>query len=51
MGVASAGGAKVFTYRYNQPDPTLGSGAVMHAAENFILFNGVEPGWVGLLPI
>ncbi|KAJ3482853.1 hypothetical protein NLI96_g6702 [Meripilus lineatus] len=36
--------ANAFTYRFNQPDPTSGSNLVEHAAENFMLFQGIETG-------
>ncbi|KAF7289183.1 Aldolase-II domain-containing protein [Mycena indigotica] len=42
--VSQRGKAKVWTYRYNQPNPTSGSPAVSHAAENWMMFLGVNTG-------
>ncbi|KAF7290034.1 Aldolase-II domain-containing protein [Mycena chlorophos] len=36
-----------WTYRYNQPNPTGGSAAVGHAAENWMMFNGINTGFNG----
>ncbi|KAJ3482854.1 hypothetical protein NLI96_g6700 [Meripilus lineatus] len=44
MGGGFGNKAKAFTYRYNQPDPTSGSNLVEHAAENYMLFRGIETG-------
>ena len=46
MGGGFGNKAKAFTYRYNQPDPTSGSNLVEHAAENYMLFRGIETGYV-----
>ncbi|KAF9072580.1 alpha/beta-hydrolase [Rhodocollybia butyracea] len=40
MGGAFANRTKAWTYRYNQPNPTSGTTAVEHAAENWMMFNG-----------
>ncbi|KAI0795489.1 alpha/beta-hydrolase [Abortiporus biennis] len=44
MGGAFAKKANVFTYRYNQPNPTSGSDVVAHAAENWMMFKGTNTG-------
>ncbi len=49
MGNAFAKKTKAFTYRYNQPNPTFGSSAVGHAAENFMMFRGINTGYMTLL--
>ncbi|THU84215.1 alpha beta-hydrolase [Dendrothele bispora CBS 962.96] len=33
-----------FTYRYNQPNPTQSGTAVQHAAENWMMFKGINTG-------
>ncbi|KAF5378976.1 hypothetical protein D9757_009120 [Collybiopsis confluens] len=38
---------KAWTYRYNQPNPTSGGDAVQHAAENWMMFNGINTGFNG----
>ncbi|KAK7461801.1 hypothetical protein VKT23_008233 [Stygiomarasmius scandens] len=35
---------KSFTYRYNQPNPTQQGTAVQHAAENWMMFKGINTG-------
>ncbi|KAJ8072080.1 hypothetical protein PM082_015638 [Marasmius tenuissimus] len=46
-----------WTYRYNQPNPTQGTSAVTHAAENWMLFLGTNTGpngtttFTGLNPV
>ncbi|TCD71951.1 hypothetical protein EIP91_000083 [Steccherinum ochraceum] len=47
MGGAFAKKTKAFTYRYNQPNPTSGSSAVSHAAENWMMFLGSNTGFNG----
>ncbi|KAJ3756051.1 alpha/beta-hydrolase [Lentinula raphanica] len=48
MGGAFANAPKSFTYRYNQPNPTLGMpGFTAHAAENWMMFNGINTGFNG----
>ncbi|KAI0342405.1 alpha/beta-hydrolase [Trametopsis cervina] len=39
--------AKTFVYRYNTPNPTLGSPIVEHAAENWMMFQGTNTGFNG----
>ncbi|KAF5373821.1 hypothetical protein D9758_000817 [Tetrapyrgos nigripes] len=34
----------VWTYRYNQPNPTKGSSAVAHSAESWMMFGGTNTG-------
>ena len=46
MGGGFAQKTKAFTYRYNQPNPTSGSPAVGHAAENWMMFLGTNTGYV-----
>jgi len=36
-----------WTYRYNQPNPTQGGTAVGHAAENWMMFRGINTGTNG----
>ena len=36
---------QTWTYRYNQPDPTGGSTATAHAAENYMMFRGTHTGY------
>ncbi|KAF5341405.1 hypothetical protein D9758_012277 [Tetrapyrgos nigripes] len=38
---------KAFTYRYNQPNPTQAGTAVQHAAENWMMFKGINTGTNG----
>ncbi|KAH8101678.1 alpha/beta-hydrolase [Cristinia sonorae] len=47
MGGAFAEKTKAYTYRYNQPNPTSGSPAVGHAAENWMMFLGSNTGFNG----
>ncbi|KAJ3715265.1 alpha/beta-hydrolase [Lentinula guzmanii] len=48
MGGAFANAPKSWTYRYNQPNPTLGMpGFTAHAAENWMMFNGINTGFNG----
>ncbi|KAJ3917914.1 Alpha/Beta hydrolase protein [Lentinula edodes] len=48
MGGAFASAPKSWTYRYNQPNPTLGMpGFTAHAAENWMMFNGINTGFNG----
>ncbi|KIJ16343.1 hypothetical protein PAXINDRAFT_132242 [Paxillus involutus ATCC 200175] len=47
MGGASSLFADTWTYRYNTPNPTLGSAAVVHAAENWMMFDGTSTGFNG----
>ncbi|KAE9401291.1 alpha/beta-hydrolase [Gymnopus androsaceus JB14] len=47
MGGAFADLTKAWTYRYNQPNPTQGTSAVEHAAENWMMFNGINTGFNG----
>ncbi|KAJ3482852.1 hypothetical protein NLI96_g6703 [Meripilus lineatus] len=35
---------RVWTYRFNQPDPTSGKALVEHSADNFMMFRGVKTG-------
>lgn len=35
-----------WTYQYNTPNPTSGSDAVVHLAENWMMFDGINTGWV-----
>lgn len=42
---------KSWAYRYNQPNPTSGSHAVGHAAENWMMFVGSNTGSVSFTPI
>ncbi|KAF7289185.1 Aldolase-II domain-containing protein [Mycena indigotica] len=42
--VSQCGKATAWTYRYNQANPTSGSPAVAHAAENWMMFLGVNTG-------
>ncbi|KAL0578082.1 hypothetical protein V5O48_003900 [Marasmius crinis-equi] len=44
LGGAYANAPKSWTYRYNQPNPTLGIPAVTHAAENYMMFLGTNTG-------
>uniref|UniRef100_A0A0W0F7K6 Carboxylic ester hydrolase n=1 Tax=Moniliophthora roreri TaxID=221103 RepID=A0A0W0F7K6_MONRR len=37
-------GASTWLYRYNQPNPTLGSYVVAHSAESWMMFNGTNTG-------
>ena len=37
---------KAFAYRYNQANPTSGSTIVNHAAENWMMFQGTNTGYV-----
>ena len=45
---AMGGPASLFsgtwTYRYNTPNPTSGSDVVAHAAENWMMFDGINTG-------
>ncbi|KAG6380169.1 Alpha/Beta hydrolase protein [Boletus reticuloceps] len=36
-----------WTYRYNTPNPTSGSNVVAHAAENWMMFDGINTGFNG----
>ncbi|KAJ4480248.1 alpha/beta-hydrolase [Lentinula aciculospora] len=48
MGGAFANTPKSWTYRYNQPNPTQGMpGFTAHAAENWMMFNGINTGFNG----
>ncbi|KAJ3906390.1 Alpha/Beta hydrolase protein [Lentinula edodes] len=47
LGGAYAHATKAWTYRYNQPNPTSGSPAVGHAAENWMMFDGINTGFNG----
>ncbi|KAF8842830.1 alpha/beta-hydrolase [Paxillus ammoniavirescens] len=47
MGGASSLFADTWTYRYNTPNPTQGSAAVVHAAENWMMFDGTNTGFNG----
>ncbi|KAF8824730.1 hypothetical protein HHX47_DHR7000131 [Lentinula edodes] len=48
MGGAFASAPKSWTYRYNQPNPTLRMpGFTAHAAENWMMFNGINTGFNG----
>ncbi|KAF9224779.1 alpha/beta-hydrolase [Gyrodon lividus] len=47
MGGASSLFSDTWTYRYNTPNPTSGSDAVAHAAENWMMFNGSNTGFNG----
>ncbi|KAJ4480240.1 alpha/beta-hydrolase [Lentinula aciculospora] len=47
LGGAYANVTQAWTYRYNQPNPTSGSPAVGHAAENWMMFNGINTGFNG----
>ncbi|KAJ3730964.1 alpha/beta-hydrolase [Lentinula guzmanii] len=47
LGGAYAHATIAWTYRYNQPNPTSGSLAVGHAAENWMMFNGINTGFNG----
>ncbi|KAF7300838.1 Aldolase-II domain-containing protein [Mycena kentingensis (nom. inval.)] len=38
---------KAWTYRYNQPNPTQEGTAVQHAAENWMMFRGINTGTNG----
>ncbi|KAK7461848.1 hypothetical protein VKT23_008278 [Stygiomarasmius scandens] len=38
---------KAWTYRYNQPNPTQAGTAVQHAAENWMMFSGINTGTNG----
>lgn len=41
----SSKGINTWTYRYNQPNPTIGSPAIVaHAAENWMMFLGSDTG-------
>ncbi|KAF8128703.1 Alpha/Beta hydrolase protein [Boletus edulis] len=48
---AMGGPASLFsgtwTYRYNTPNPTSGSNVVAHAAENWMMFDGINTGFNG----
>ncbi|KAI0646569.1 alpha/beta-hydrolase [Trametes meyenii] len=44
IGQAAAPRNKVWTYRYNQPVPTLNTSTVTHASENWMMFNGCSTG-------
>lgn len=47
MGLAFAKTTKeTWTYRYNTPNPTSGSDVVAHAAENWMMFMGINTGFV-----
>ncbi|KZT22324.1 alpha/beta-hydrolase [Neolentinus lepideus HHB14362 ss-1] len=39
--------SNTWTYRYNQPNPTVPSKAVEHSAENWMMFRGVHIGFNG----
>ncbi|EIW81365.1 alpha beta-hydrolase [Coniophora puteana RWD-64-598 SS2] len=39
--------SNAWTYRYNQPNPTSGSNATAHAAENWMMFQGINTGYNG----
>jgi carboxylesterase type B len=36
---------RAWTYRYNQPNPTSGGSATAHAAENWMMFRGINTGY------
>ncbi|KAF7362541.1 Aldolase-II domain-containing protein [Mycena venus] len=38
---------KAWTYRYNQPNPTSGGSGTAHAAENWMMFRGINTGFNG----
>ncbi|KAJ7165538.1 alpha/beta-hydrolase [Mycena crocata] len=38
---------KAWTYRYNQPNPTSGGSGTGHAAENWMMFRGINTGFNG----
>ncbi|KAF9003422.1 Alpha/Beta hydrolase protein [Cyathus striatus] len=44
LGSSFASKVKVWTYRYNQANPTSGGTAVNHAAENWMMFLGTNTG-------
>jgi hypothetical protein len=50
MGDAASSTNRVFTYRYNTPNPTGGSPFVEHAAENWMMFRGTDTGCVSSFP-
>ncbi|KAJ7099276.1 alpha/beta-hydrolase [Mycena belliarum] len=39
--------SKAWTYRYNQPNPTSGGSGTGHAAENWMMFQGINTGFNG----
>ncbi|CAL1710102.1 unnamed protein product [Somion occarium] len=47
MGGAFAKETDVFIYRFNQPNPTMGVSTVDHAADDYFLFRGSNPGFNG----
>lgn len=47
MGGPSSRHSNTWTYRYNTPNPTSGTDAVSHAAENWMMFNGTDTGFNG----
>ncbi|KIK58088.1 hypothetical protein GYMLUDRAFT_45639 [Collybiopsis luxurians FD-317 M1] len=47
LGGKFANTTKAWTYRYNQPNPTSPGTAVQHAAENWMMFNGINTGFNG----
>ncbi|KAJ7796522.1 Alpha/Beta hydrolase protein [Mycena olivaceomarginata] len=38
---------RAWTYRYNQPNPTSGGSGTAHAAENWMMFRGINTGFNG----
>ncbi|KAL0565379.1 hypothetical protein V5O48_016646 [Marasmius crinis-equi] len=42
--MARAFNTKVWAYRYDQPNPVLGSAVVAHSAESWMMFNGTRTG-------
>ncbi|KAK7057830.1 aldolase-II domain-containing protein [Favolaschia claudopus] len=38
---------RAWTYRYNQPNPTQGGSGTSHAAENWMMFRGINTGFNG----
>ncbi|KIK34881.1 hypothetical protein CY34DRAFT_812584 [Suillus luteus UH-Slu-Lm8-n1] len=47
MGGPSSLYSNTWTYRYNTPNPTSGTDAVAHAAENWMMFDGTNTGFNG----
>ncbi|KAF8556605.1 alpha/beta-hydrolase [Imleria badia] len=47
MGGPASLSSDTWTYRYNTPNPTSGSDVVAHAAENWMMFDGINTGFNG----
>ncbi|KAG1886991.1 Alpha/Beta hydrolase protein [Suillus subluteus] len=47
MGGPSSRHSNTWTYRYNTPNPTSGTDAVSHSADNWMMFDGTDTGFNG----